>query len=146
MQAIELSHKSSLYWRSIFIIPIVILLLSLQSCGAANKNGAATPEKIVDRYLTALEDRNEEAIRRLMPEESIAAPEIAAKIAKFGGHKIQDRQVEYLKSKPILWNAKLQGFYIDRAGVRYKFDDSIAIEYQSKGQVKLYGGRWYLLP
>ncbi|WP_310418386.1 hypothetical protein [Chamaesiphon sp. OTE_8_metabat_110] len=145
MQAIELSHKSSLYWRSMLIIPIVILLLSLQSCGAANKNGAATPEKIVDGYLSALEDRNENALRRLMPEESIAAPEIAAKIAKFGGHKIRERQVEYLKSKPTLWNAKLRGSYIDRAGVKYKFDDSIAIEYQSKGQVKLYGGRWYLL-
>jgi hypothetical protein len=145
MQAIELANKSLLYWRSIFIISIVILLLSLQSCGAANKNGAATPEKIVDRYLTAIEDRNEDAIRRLMPE-ALTAPGIATKIAKFGGYKIQDRQVEYLKSKPSLWNAKLQGFYIDRAGVKRKFDDSIAIEYQSKGQVKLYGGRWYLLP
>jgi hypothetical protein len=145
MQAIELSHKSLLYWRSIFIIPLALLLL-MQSCGAPNKNGAATPEKIVDRYLTALEDRNEDSIYRLMPDKSLAAPEIAAKIAKFGGHKIQDRQVEYLKSKPILWNAKIQGFYIDRAGVKRKFDDSIAIEYQSKGQVKLYGGRWYLLP
>ncbi len=146
MQAIELSYKSSLYWRSIITIPIVILLLSLQSCGAANKNGAATPEKIVDRYLSAIEDRNEDEIRRLMPATSIAAPEIATKIAKFGGHKIRDRQVEYLKSKPTLWNAKLRGSYIDRAGVKYKFDDSISIEYQSKGQVKLYGGRWYLLP
>ena len=146
MQAIELSHKSSLYWRSIVIISIVILLVSLQSCGAANKHGAATPEKIVDRYLSALENRNEDAIHRLMPEAALVAPEIAAKIAKFGGHKIRDRQVEYLKSKPILWNAKLRGSYIDRAGVKYKFDDSIAIEYQSKGQVKLYGGRWYLLP
>ena len=124
---------------------LVSLLLSVQSCGAPNRNGAATPDRIIDLYLTALEHRNESSIRRLMAEEATAAPAIAGKIAKFGGHKIQDRQINYTKSKPILWNASISGFYIDRAGVRRKFDDSIAIEYQSKGQVKLYGGRWYLL-
>jgi len=80
-----------------------------------------------------------------MPEEATNAPAIAGKVAKFGGYRIQDRQINYTKSKPVLWNTSIRGFYIDRAGVKRKFDDSIAIEYQSKGQVKLYGGRWYLL-
>ena len=133
------------YWRSIFAIVLIALVFSLQSCKAQNKHGAATPERIVEQYLSALESRNETSILRLMPEESLAEKEIKAKIDRFGGHKIQNRQINYTKPTPTLWNAKMEGFYIDLTGIRKKFDDSIAIEYQNKGQVKLYRGRWYLL-
>jgi hypothetical protein len=118
----------------------------LQSCEAPNKNGAATPDRIVEQYLTALEAKNESLMRRsILPERQVKTKEIEAKLTKFGGYKIQDRQIEYIKSKPILWTANIRGAYLDRDGIKKKFDDSIEIEYQSKGQVKLYGGRWYLL-
>ena len=81
---------------------------------------------------------------RLVPEQSRLDRAIESKILRIGGHKIQDRQISYIKSKPTFWNAKIHGFFVDRAGIKRKFDDSISIEYQSKGQVKLYGGRWYL--
>lgn len=137
-------HKFS-YWRSLKSIVLIAIVFSLQSCEAQNKRGASTPERIVEQYLLALEDRNETLMLQLMPEESLAKKGIKAKIGKFGGHKIQDRQINYIKPTPTLWNAKMEGFYIDPTGVRKKFDDSIAIEYQNKGQVKLYRGRWYLL-
>ena len=137
-------HKFS-YWRSLKSIVLIAIVFSLQSCEAQNKHGAATPERIVEQYLSALESRNETSILRLMPEESLAEKEIKAKIGRFGGHKIQNRQINYTKPTPTLWNAKMEGFYIDPTGIRKKFDDSIAIEYQNKGQVKLYRGRWYLL-
>ena len=137
-------HKFS-YWRSLKSIVLIAIVFSLQSCEAQNKHGAATPERIVEQYLSALESRNETSILRLMPEESLAEKEIKAKIDRFGGHKIQNRQINYTKPTPTLWNAKMEGFYIDPTGIRKKFDDSIAIEYQNKGQVKLYRGRWYLL-
>ena len=124
---------------------LLSLLLSVQSCGAPHRDGAATPDRIVDLYLTALEHRSESSVRHLMPEEATNAPAIAGKVAKFGGYRIQERQINYTKSKPVLWNTSIRGFYIDRAGVKRKFDDSIAIEYQSKGQIKRYAGRWYLL-
>jgi len=133
------------YWRSILAIVLIASVFSLQSCGSNNKHGAVTPERIVEQYLLALEDRNETSILRLMPEKSLANREIKAKIVKFGGHKIQDLQIKYTKSKPTLWTAKVEGFYMNPTGIRRKFDDSIAIEYQNKGQVKLYRGRWYLL-
>ena len=110
-----------------------------------NKQGGSTPDRIVEQYLLALEDRDEAAMLQLVPENYNVAKEVTAKIVKFGGHKIQDRQISYTKSKPTLWDARVRGFYVDRVGVRQKFDDSISIGYQSKGQVKLYGGRWYLL-
>ena len=137
-------HKFS-YWRSLKSIVLIAIVFSLQSCEAQNKHGAATPERIVEQYLSALESRNETSILRLMPEKSLAEKEIKAKIDRFGGHKIQNRQINYTKPTPTLWNAKMEGFYIDPTGIRKKFDDSIAIEYQNKGQVKLYRGRWYLL-
>jgi hypothetical protein len=145
MQAIKLDNKLSIYWRSIFVIILITIVFSLQSCGAHNKHGAATPDRVVEQYLTALEERNDPLMRRLMPENSLNAKEVKAKIERLGGYKIQDRQIKYIKPKPSLWNANIHGFYVDRFGVKQKFNDSIVLEYQSKGELKLYAGRWYLL-
>jgi hypothetical protein len=144
MQTKKLFHKLSIYSRSILVIAILAIVFSLPACNT-NKNGAATPDRVVEQYLLALENRDENLMLQLMPEHVTFSKEIKAKIVKFGGHKIQDRQIRYTKSKPTLWNAKIGGFYENRDGIRKSLDDSIAIEYQSKGQVKLYGGRWYLL-
>jgi hypothetical protein len=145
MQAIKLDNKLSISWRSISVIILITIVFSLQSCGAHNKHGAATPDRVVEQYLTSLEERNDSLMRRLMPENSLTAKEVKAKIERLGGYKIQDRQIKYIKPKPSLWNASIHGFYVDRFGVKQKFNDSIVLEYQSKGELKLYAGRWYLL-
>jgi hypothetical protein len=144
IQAIK-PHQRSIYWRSILVVLLVAILVSLQSCGVHNKHGAATPDRVVEQYLTALERRNEPVIRRLMPEQSLATVAIKTKIDRLGGYKIQDRQITYTKPTPKRWNANIQGFYIDAFGNSRKFDDSIVLEYQSKGELKLYAGHWYLL-
>ena len=131
------------YWRSSLVVTMIAIIFSLQAC-SVNKQGAATPDQIVEQYLLALENKDGNLMLRLVPEQSRLDQVIESKILRIGGHKIQDRQISYIKSKPTFWNAKIQGFFVDRAGIKRKFDDSIAIEYQSKGQVKLYGGRWYL--
>ena len=123
---------------------MIAIVFSLQAC-SVNKQGAATPDQVVEQYLLALEDSDARLMLRLVPEKSQLDRVVKAKILRIGGHEIQDRQISYTKSKPTLWNAKIHGFFVDRAGIKRKFDDSIEIEYQSKGQVKLYGGRWYLL-
>jgi hypothetical protein len=144
MQANKLSYKLLIYPRSIFVIKILAIVFSIQACNA-NKPGAATPDRVIEQYLLALERKDENLMLQIVPENSVVSRAVKVKIGKFGGHKIQDRQIIYTKSTPILWEAKIQGFYIDRDGTRRKFDDSIDIEYQSKGQLKLYAGRWYLL-
>jgi hypothetical protein len=144
MQAIKIPDRFSIYWRSILIATLIVVIFSLQAC-SVNKHGAATPDRVVEQYLLALENRDDNLMLRLVPEQSQAVTDIDAKILKIGGHKIQDRQVSYIKSKPTVWKAKVHGFYLDKAGKHQDFDDSIRLEYQSKGQVKLYGGRWYLL-
>jgi hypothetical protein len=125
------------------IAPIVIVF-SLQSC-TANKYGAATPERLVEEYLLALETSDENLLLQLLTENVRVTGVFRSKLLKFGGRKIQNRQISYTRSKPTLWRAKIQGFFIDSVGVRQNFDDSILIEYQSKGRIKFYGGRWYLL-
>jgi hypothetical protein len=137
--------KFSIYWRSISLLVMFAIVFYLQGCKVDNKHGAATPDRVVEQYLLALEDRDNNLMMGLAPENGVVRKKIEARMNKLGGHKIKDRQIIYVKPKPSLWKAKIQGFFIDRFGNRQKFDDSIAIEYQSKGQLKMYGGRWYLL-
>jgi hypothetical protein len=144
MQVSKISHKLSIYWRSVLMISLIMIVFLLPAC-TANKHGAATPDRVVEQYLQALESKDRHLMLRLVPEKSQINQAIESKIIKIGGHKIQDRQINYTKSKPTFWNARIHGSFVDRAGMKRKFDDSIAIEYQSKGQLKLYGGRWYLL-
>ncbi len=138
-------HQFSRYWRSISVIILIAIVFSLQSCGVPNKHGAATPDRVIEQYLLALKDRDVPAILRLMPEKSFGIERVRAKIDRLGGYTIQDRQTTYTKPKPTLWNANIHGFYLDRFGIKRKFEDSIVLEYQSKGQLKLYAGHWYLL-
>jgi hypothetical protein len=124
---------------------MLVLIFCLQACKVEAKNGAATPGRVVEQYLLALENRDDILLRKLTPQQAAVSSEIKTKIGKIGGHKIKDPQISYTKFKPTLWTARIRGFYLDRAGKQNNFDDSIEIEYQSKGQVKLYGGSWYLL-
>jgi hypothetical protein len=140
----NLSTKYSVYSRSILSIFLAIILVLLQSCHGVDKYGAATPDRIVEQYLLALEGRDRNSVIKLLPENANVENQVRSKITKFGGYKVQERKIEYIKSKPTLWNIRIQGFYVDRSNTRRKFDETIVIEYQSKGQVKQYGGRWYL--
>jgi hypothetical protein len=141
IQAKELSLKLLRHLQ----LGLVVTSILLSSACTADKNGAGSPDRVVDQYLLALENKDESLLVQLLPHGSSIAGKIKVKIDKFGGYKIQDRQIVYNKPKPVLWNAEIRGFYVDRAGMRQQFNDSIAIGYENKGQVKLYGGRWYLL-
>jgi hypothetical protein len=144
MQAIKLNNKLSTYRRSVVVIVTISIVIALQSC-TANKRGAPTPDRVVEQYLSALETKNENLMLELVPENSNLTKEVKTKIGQIGGRKIQDRQIVYTKPKSFLWNANIKGFYLDRSGTKQNFEDSIVLEYQNKGDLKLYAGRWYLL-
>lgn len=143
MQTVNLANKSSIRWRSIFTITVGCTLISLYSC-SANKRGAPTPENVVEQYLSALESKNKNSMLQLTDEDSNLATAVSAKISKIGGYKIQNKQIVYDKFTPNLWNARIKGDYVDRQGLAKKLEDSISIQYQSKGEPKAYAGRWYL--
>ena len=129
-----------------FTVNIVLLvtIIALQACNAQEKLGAATPDRVVERYLLALETKNEDLMAKLQPQDSVNKS-TAAIIARLGGHKLQDRQIEYIKTKPTLWQAKITGTYLDRNNNRQKFEDNIAIVYEGEESWKLYSGRWFLV-
>jgi hypothetical protein len=143
MQTVTLAHQFSIGWRSIFAIGFGCTVLSLSSC-SADKRGAPTPENVVEQYLSALETKNKNLMLELADRDSNIASAVAARISKIGGYKIQNKQVIYDKFTPNLWNAKIKGNYVDRQGLVKKIEDSISIQYQSKGEPKSYAGRWYL--
>jgi hypothetical protein len=122
----------------------IALIFTLQAC-SVNKRGAPTPDRVVEQYLSALETKNANLMLDLVPENSNFTKEVKTKIDTIGGRKIQDRQIVYTKPKSFLWNANIKGFYLDRSGTKQNFTDSIVLEYQNKGDLKLYAGRWYLL-
>ncbi len=138
-----MADKLSIYWRSILAITLGCTVLSLYSC-SANKRGAPTPENVVEQYLSALENKNKNSMLQLTDEDSNSASAVNSKISKTGGYKIQNRQIVYDKLTPNLWNARIKGNYVDRQGIAKKLEDSISIQYQSKGEPKSYAGRWYL--
>jgi hypothetical protein len=125
-------------------IVLIALIIALQACSANQKLGAATPDRVVDRYLLALETKDVELLAKLQPQDAInkSTPGI---IARLGGHKLQELQVKYIKTKPTLWQAKITGTYLDRSNSRQKFVDTVAIVYEGNESWKLYSGRWYLL-
>jgi hypothetical protein len=143
MQAIK-PKQLSIANRSILGAIIIAILVSVQSCEAQNKRGAATPDRLVEQYSIGLETKNENLILQLTPENTDLTSQIKTKIRKIGGRKIQDRQVIYTKPTPFLWNASIRGIYLDLDGTKQQFADSIVLKYQSKGELKLYAGRWYL--
>ncbi len=125
-------------------IVLIAIVIALQACNAHQKLGAATPDRVVEQYLLALETKDAELMTKLQPENAVNKS-TAAIIARLGGHKLQERQVKYIKTKPTLWLAKITGTYLDRSNSRQKFVDTVAIVYEGKESWKLYSGRWYLL-
>jgi hypothetical protein len=141
MQTKKLFHQFPIQSQLLLVLAMVYWL---QAC-TIDKRGAGTPDRVVEQYLLALENKDENSILQLVPEKSNFTKEAKAKIDKLGGQKITDRKIFYNKPKPVLWKAKINGVAVDRNGAKKKFEDLIVLEYQSKGELKLYAGRWYLL-
>jgi hypothetical protein len=130
-------------WRLPSHLIIGVAIIALQACHNQNKLGAATPERVVESYLLALEAKDERSIAKLQTEDTVNE-ETTAIITRLGGRKLQDIRVKYIKTTPTLWHVKIVGNYLDRNNIPQKFEDNIAIVYQSKESWKLYSGRWFL--
>ena len=126
------------------LVPITIFSILLTGYDFKSGYGADTPDRVVDLYLLALEKKNEELMLKLVPRKYSAQEAAEDKIARFGGHKIQEYKVVYMKPKSVFLIANIKVFYTDR-GVRKRFDDTLTIAYQGGSRLELSKGRWYLL-
>jgi hypothetical protein len=122
----------------------VTLSISLQGCNYLSPNGGNNPDQVIDQYLLALENKDEDSILKLIPREYSAKQAVEDKIAEFGGNKIQERQIIYNKTKPVFLIANVQGFYINSDGVRKKFEDTLIISYRGGSLLELNKARWFL--
>jgi hypothetical protein len=123
---------------------LMATIVALQACSAHHKFGAATPDRVVERYLLALETKDADSLAKLQPEDTVDR-ESARIMERLGGHKLQDVRVKYIKTKPTLWQANIVATYLDRHNNRQKFEDKIAIVYEGNESWKLYSGRWFLV-
>jgi hypothetical protein len=124
-------------------IVLIATIIALQACNTDRKLGAATPDRVVEQYLLALEQKDAELMTKLQPENDVSK-DTAFTIERLGGKKLQNRQIRYFKAHPTLWHAKITGTYLDRNNIQQKFEDNIAIVYRNKESWKLYSGRWFL--
>ncbi|WP_127087651.1 hypothetical protein [Dulcicalothrix desertica] len=122
----------------------VVLAIFLISFNSLVSYGADSPDQVIEQYLLALENKDEDSILKLIPREYSAKLAVEDKIVEFGGNKIQERKIIYNKIKPVYLTANVQGFYTNSNGVRKKFEDTLIISYRGGSLLELNKGRWYL--
>ncbi|WP_145837546.1 hypothetical protein [Dulcicalothrix desertica] len=82
----------------------VVLAIFLISFNSLVSYGADSPDQVIEQYLLALENKDEDSILKLIPREYSAKLAVEDKIVEFGGNKIQERKIIYNKIKPVLFN------------------------------------------
>ncbi|NJM65551.1 MAG: hypothetical protein HC851_07690 [Acaryochloris sp. RU_4_1] len=110
-----------------------------------NNRDANTPDQVIEQYLLALEKKDKHLMLQLVPGSYAADQAAEDKIDQFGGYKIQERQVNYIKPKTVFLIANVKGLYVNSDGVRKKFEDRLTIAYEGGGFLQSYQGRWCLL-
>jgi hypothetical protein len=143
LQPMRLSRKPLI--KHLGLASGIALILSFQGCSLLNHRGVDNPEKVVEQYLLALERKDEKSILQLVPQSYSADKAIKDKITRFGGRKIQERKIEYIRPKPIFIRANIKGSYIGSNGIRKNFEDILTIAYEKRSFWEFNRGRWYLL-
>lgn len=129
--------------RSLLWSPIAsgILLLGLLSCSFVSLRGASTREEVVNNYLRALANKDEQSIKRLIPENYDVEQVVHEKVVRLGNRKLEQVEVSYQElQKPDSVKVTIEGIYYDKPGFEGK-------RLRSKDQLFLHaaGNRWYLI-
>ena len=124
-----------------FCIALGTLLPILQSCNFFPTRGAATREELVSMYLRALENKDEQAILRLIPEDYAAKQVVEEKIGRLGSRKLEQLRISYQElQKPDSVKVLIEGVYYNKPlpnGKRLRSTDQLFIHAA--------GDRWYLI-
>ncbi len=120
---------------------VVLLVLSGYSW---NSNGAATREEVIEEYLNALKDKNEESILQLVPKSYTAEQAAKKKITQLGGYNLNVNQISYLKLKPHLFVATIQGSYLTPNREQKRFTEEVNLVDKPGSFLVFYKGNWHL--
>jgi hypothetical protein len=125
-------------WLSLIVLPIAIPFL-LSACEAQNQKGATTREDLVKLYLQSLQTKDEKLMLQLVPPEYSAEQAVKEKIARLGGHELQNQNIQYREViKPQIISVTIKGTYDGSKD----FTDKIDLKYQT---VSGNTGRWFLI-
>jgi hypothetical protein len=117
------------------------LLAAGGALSASKPRGESAPLEVVNSYLIALEQKDVAAVDRLTPSNTPADPALKAKISRWGGQHIENRQVYRTKTERSAVRLKIYGSY-QQNGKTEKFEDTLQLVYRREGLLR--NPRWLL--
>jgi len=119
-------------------ILLSVLFLIVSACVSTNPRGAATKETLVDVYLQALQQKDEQAILSLVPETLAAQDAVQAKVEQLGGHTFHQVHIGYVPQVNPKWvRVIIRGVYTGSHNEQVEFSDEIFLNQMDN--------RWYLM-
>jgi hypothetical protein len=91
------------------MIPVLLLGCAANSWSNPFSNSYETPEEVVEAYLAALSNNDENKLSSLIAPNHEATVDLQNKIAKYGGIKLDNMQISYMPTEnPYYLTARLQ--------------------------------------
>jgi hypothetical protein len=132
------------YGRGVTIaIAATALLATGGAISAMKPKGEVLPLALVDRYLTALEQKDATALSSINSDDYQSDKVIQEKLTRWGGQKIEKRQVFRTRTSTDAVRLKIYGSY-QQDGKAKGFVDSIDLVYRKTGILPNAGARWQL--
>jgi hypothetical protein len=132
------------YGRGVTIaIAATALLATGGAISAMKPKGEVLPLALVDRYLTALEQKDATALSSINSDDYQSDQAIQEKLTRWGGQKVEKRQVFRTRTSTDAVRLKIYGSY-QQDGKTKSFVDSIDLIYRKTGLLPNAGARWQL--
>jgi hypothetical protein len=132
------------YGRGVTIaIAATAVLATGGAISAMKPKGEVLPLTLVDRYLTALEQKDATALSSINSDDYQSDKAIQEKLNRWGGQKVEKRQVFRTRTSADAVRLKIYGSY-QQDGKAKGFVDSIDLVYRKTGLLPNAGARWQL--
>lgn len=130
-------------WGGLLAIGATVLLAGGASLSMMKPKGEVLPLTLVDRYMTALEKKDGSALLAMNANGYVGDQAVTEKLNRWGGRRVEKRQVYRTKTSPTAVRLKIYGSY-QQDGQAKSFVDSIDLVYRSAGLLPNSGDRWQL--
>jgi hypothetical protein len=137
-------EKMKIYsWGGLLAIGATVLLAGWASLSMIKPKGEVLPLALVDRYMAALEKKDGAALLAMNANGYVADRAVTEKLNRWGGRRVEKRQVFRTKTSPTAVRLKIYGSY-QQEGKAKSFVDSIDLVYLNAGLLPNSGARWQL--
>jgi hypothetical protein len=130
-------------WGGLLAIGATVLLAGGASLSMIKLKGEVLPLVLVDRYMAALEKKDGAALLAMNANGYVADRAVMEKLNRWGGRRVEKRQVFRTKTSPTAVRLKIYGSY-QQDGKTNNFVDSINLVYLKAGLLPNSGARWQL--